>query len=68
MVRENVSLDTSSEAFIYSENTVFSSLVTELTLKWREREEEQDNFFLLNQVRTIVFTLRDGLFEAYYFK
>ena len=56
MVRENVSLDTSSQAFIYSENTVFSSLVTELTLKWREREEEQGNFFLLNQVRTIVFT------------
>ena len=56
MVRENLSLDTSFEAFIYSENTVFSSLVTELTLKWREREEQQDNLVLLNQVRTIVFT------------
>ena len=30
--------------------------------------EEQDNFPLLNQVSTVVFTLRDGLFDAYYFK
>ena len=27
-----------------------------------------DNFSLLNQVRTVVSTLQDRLFEAYYFK
>ena len=36
MVRENVSVNTSFDAFIYSENAIFSSLVTVLTLKWRE--------------------------------
>ena len=36
MVRENLSVNTSFHAFIYSENTIFSSLVTVLTLKWRE--------------------------------
>ena len=30
--------------------------------------EEQDNFPLLNQVSTVVFTLRDGLFDGFYFK
>ena len=33
MVRETVSVNTSFDAFIYSENAIFSSLVTELTLK-----------------------------------
>ena len=67
-MRENLSVDTSFDAFIYSANAIFSSLVTVLTLKWREIKEEQDNFSLLNQVRTVVFTLQDGLFDAYYFK
>ena len=60
-MRENLSVDTSFDAFIYSANAIFSSLVTVLTLKWREIKEEQDNFSLLNQVRTVVFTLQDGL-------
>ena len=30
--------------------------------------EEKDNFSLLNQVSTVVFTLRDGLFDGFYFK
>ena len=33
-----------------------------------ERKNEQDNFFLLDQVSTVVFTLRDGLFDSDYFK
>ena len=32
MVRENVSVNTSFDAFIHSENAIFSSLVTVLTL------------------------------------
>ena len=32
MVRENLSVDASFDAFIYSENAIFSSLVTVLTL------------------------------------
>ena len=32
MVRENVSVNTSFDAFIYGENAIFSSLVTVLTL------------------------------------
>ena len=68
MVRENLFVDTSFDAFIYSENAIFSSLVTVLTLKWRERGTTEDNFSLLNQVSTDVFTFRDGLFDSYYFK
>ena len=68
MVRENLFVDTSFDAFIYSENAIFSSLVTVLTLKWRERGTTEDNFSLLNQVSTDVFTFRDGLFDPYYFK
>ena len=67
MVKKNLSVNTSFDAFVYSENAVFSSLVTVLTLKWRERRTRY-NFSLLNQVSTVVFTLRDGLFDAYYFK
>ena len=37
VVRENLSVDSSFDAFIYCENAIFSSLVTVLTLKWRER-------------------------------
>ena len=66
MVRENLSLDTSFDAFIYSENATFSSLVT--VIIEMERNEEQDDFSLLNQVSTVLFTSRDGLFDAYYFK
>ena len=44
MVRENLFVDTSFDAFIYSENAIFSSLVTVLTLKWRERRTRY--FFL----------------------
>ena len=58
---------TSFDAFIYSENAIFSSLVTQYSLSSGEKEE-QDNFSLLDQVSTVVFTLRDGLFDAYYFK
>ena len=68
MVRENLFVDTSFDAFIFSENAIFSSLVTVLTLKWRERRTTEDNFSLLNQVSTVVFTFRDGLFDACYFK
>ena len=56
MTRENLSLDTSFDALIYSENAIFSSLVTVLTLKWHGETEEQYNFSLLNQVSTVVFT------------
>ena len=48
--------------FIYSKNAIFSSLVTVLTLKWEN--EEQEKFSLLNEVSTVVFTLQDGLFDT----
>ena len=56
MVRENLSVFTSVDAVINSENAIFSFLVTVLTLKWKEKIT--DNFPLLNQVSTVVFTLR----------
>ena len=64
MVRENLSVDTFFDAFIYSENAVLGSLVTVHTLKLNGEKEEQDNFSFLDQVSTVVFTLRDGLFDS----
>ena len=64
--RENLSVDTSFDAFIYNEHVIFSSLVS--THFEMERKNEQDNFFLVDQVSTVVFTLRDGLFDSDYFK
>ena len=65
MVRENLSVDTSFDSFIYSENAIFSSLVTVLR---NGEKEKQDNFSLLNQVSAVVSTFQDGLFDAYYFE
>ena len=64
MVRENLSVNTSFDAFIYSENAIFSSLVSVLTLKWRERGKTI--FSLLNEKSTVVFILRDGLFDTFF--
>ena len=43
-MKENFSVDTSFDAFIYSEKAIFSSLVIVLTLTWRERGT---NIFIL---------------------
>jgi len=70
MVRENLSVVTSFNAFSNSENAIFSFLVTvdpQYSLRNGEKRMT-DNFSLLNQVRTVVSTLQDGFFEAYYFK
>ena len=37
MVKEKLSVATTFDAFINSENAIFSFLVTLLTLKWREK-------------------------------
>ena len=59
MVRENLAIVTSFDAFINRENAIFSFLVTAFTLKWREKITRL--FFLTTDKW-------DGLFAAYYFK
>ena len=46
MARENLSVGTSFDAFIYSERAILSYLVTALILKWRERRTRK---FLLTE-------------------
>ena len=43
-MRENFSVDTSFDAFIYSEKAIFSSLVLVLTLKWAEVERKRNKY------------------------